>query len=70
LDSIYVLNYIVNRQIARKGKKLVVFIDLNAVFDSVDREVLLRSMRRRGIREGLVTKMGKILRETKGRMRK
>jgi len=55
VDSIYVLNYIVNRQIERKeGKLVAVFIDLKAAFDSVDRKILLRSMRRGGIREGLV----------------
>jgi len=30
-----------------------VFVDLRAAFDSVNREVLIRSMRERGIREEL-----------------
>ncbi|XP_076657564.1 uncharacterized protein LOC143361793 [Halictus rubicundus] len=41
VDNIYVLNYLLNRQVTRKGKKMIVFImDLKAAFDSVDREVL------------------------------
>jgi len=46
----------------------LVFIDLRAAFDSVEehKEVLLRLIKRRGVRERLVKKMEEILRETKG----
>jgi len=53
LDNIYVINYLINRQLERKGGKLVaLFVDLKAAFDSVDRGVLLGTMRERGVREG------------------
>lgn len=38
IDSIYVINYLINRQVERKGSKLVaMFIDLKVAFDSADR---------------------------------
>lgn len=38
MDNIYVFNYITNRKISKKGGMLVLFfVDLRAVFDSVDR---------------------------------
>lgn len=70
MDNVCILNYVINRQLAQKGGKvLVLFVDLKAVFDMIDREVLLESMRERGIREGLVKRMEKMLRETKSRVR-
>jgi len=49
IDNIYVLNYLVNRQISKKKSKLVAFfVDLRAAFDTVDREVLGKTMRERG----------------------
>jgi len=42
---------------------VAVFIDLKATFDSVDREVLLRMVRRRGVREGIIERVWEILRE-------
>lgn len=54
LDNIYVLNYLVNRQLEKKGGKLTaLFVNLKAVFDLVDRGVLGKVMRERGIREDL-----------------
>lgn len=39
LDNIFVLNYLFNKQMNRKGEKLVaLFVDLRAAFDFVDRE--------------------------------
>lgn len=39
LDAIYVMNYLVNRQLSRKGGTLVaMLVDLKAAFDSVGRE--------------------------------
>jgi len=38
MDSIYVLNYCINRQIEKRGRKLVMlFVDLKAAFNSMDR---------------------------------
>jgi len=53
IDNIFTLNYFINRQIGRKGGKLIaVFVDLKATFDSVDRGILLRALRERGVRGG------------------
>ncbi|XP_036148444.1 uncharacterized protein LOC118647508 [Monomorium pharaonis] len=70
IDNIYVLNYLVNKNIDKKGGKLVaLFVDLKAAFDSVDRGILIKTMRERGIREGLITRVEMVLRETKSRVR-
>ena len=58
VDNIYVLNYLINRQLAKKGGRMVaMFVDLKAAFDSVGRRVLGEAMQERGygkgIREGL-----------------
>lgn len=45
------------------------FLDLKTAFDLVDRKVLLETMRRKGIREGLVERVREMLRETKSRVR-
>lgn len=70
IDSIYTLNYVANRQLSRKGSKLVVlFVDLRTAFDSVDRKVLIEMMRKKEIREGLIRRVEEVLRETKSRVR-
>ncbi|KAM0728548.1 Retrovirus-related Pol polyprotein from type-1 retrotransposable element R2 [Formica fusca] len=70
MDNIYVLNYIVQRQIAKpKGKVISLFVDLKAAFDTVDKEILIRSIRERGVREGLIERIEEVLRETKSRVR-
>lgn len=49
MDNIYVLNYLINRQINKTGGKLVAFfVDLKAAFDSIDRGLLLEAMREGG----------------------
>ncbi|XP_071579341.1 uncharacterized protein [Temnothorax nylanderi] len=70
INNIYVLNYLVNRRLEKKGGKLIVcFVDLKAAFDSVDRGVLIKAMRERGVREGLVRRTEELLSETKSRVR-
>jgi len=70
MDQIYALNYLINRQIGRdKGKMIGMFIDLKAAFDSVDKEVLIKAMRGRGMREGLINRVEEVLRETRSRVR-
>jgi len=46
MDNIYVINYVVNRNIegGREGV-IALFVDLKATFDSVDRRVLVKVMR-------------------------
>lgn len=70
IDNIYIVNYLVNRQIRNKGGKLIgLFVDLKAAFDSVDRGELIRVMRERGVSEGLVERVEEILKETKSKIR-
>lgn len=69
MDNVYILNYLVNRQVGKKGEKLVaLFIDLKAAFDLVDRKILVEAMRKRGIRVGLTERVVEILRETRIRL--
>lgn len=38
MDNIFVLNYLTNRQLEKKGGKLIaLFVDLKAAFDTVSR---------------------------------
>lgn len=65
MDNVYLLNYLVNRQLSRaKGKMVVLLVDLRAAFDTVDREILWKTMR-----EGLVRRCEDLLRETRNRVR-
>lgn len=70
IDNIYTLNYLINRQVNRKkGKMMILFVDMKAAFDSVDRGKLIEAMRRRGVREGIVRRCMEILRETSCKVR-
>lgn len=40
-------------------------VDLKAALDSVDRGILIRIMRKRGIRKGLIKRVTKVLTETR-----
>ncbi|XP_070531356.1 golgin subfamily A member 6-like protein 7 [Cardiocondyla obscurior] len=48
----------------KEGKKVIVFIDMKAAFDSVDRRKLVETMKKRGVREGLIRRCEEILEET------
>lgn len=66
IDNIYVLNYLITKQIGKKGGKLVAFfVDLKATFDSVNRGILIRALRGRRVGERLISKYGDVLTETK-----
>lgn len=70
VDNIYMLNFLINRQLGKEGGKLVaLFMDMKAAFDSVDREVLIGIMRELGIREGLTIRAEQVVRETRSRVR-
>lgn len=70
IDEIYVLNYLVNRQVGKKkGGVVALFINLKAAFDSVDREILREAMRERRIREGLIESVMEMMGETKSTVR-
>ena len=65
MDKVYVLNYLVNKQVAKKQGKLVAMsVDLRAAFVSVDRRVLLRALEKRGVRKGLRERVEEVYRET------
>ena len=70
IGNIYVLNYLVHRRIRKKNRVMVVmFVDLKAAFDSVDREQLEKSFIRCGVKEGLKSRIMEIFRETKSKVR-
>lgn len=48
---------------------VILFVDMKAAFDSVDRGKLIEAMRRRGVREGIVRRCMEILRETSCKVR-
>lgn len=54
----------INKRIGKRKRKIVaLFVDLRTAFDSVDRGVLFRVTRERGIREGLTERMEEMMRE-------
>lgn len=70
MDNIYVLNYLINRQVERgKEGTVIMFVDMKAAFDSVDRGKVVRAMREKVVREGLAKKCKKVLRKAKRRIR-
>lgn len=69
INNVYVLNYLINKQIERKGKLILVFMDLRAAFNSVDRKQISETMRRRGVREGLVRRCKEVLRKTRSKVK-
>lgn len=49
IDQIFVLNYLINKRVAERSRRMVVmFIDTKVAFDSVDRDILVERMRKRG----------------------
>lgn len=69
MDAVYVMNYLVNRQVSKRKMVMVaLFVDLKAAFDLVGREIVIKAMRGRGVREGLIVRVGEVLSETKGRV--
>lgn len=48
---------------------VVMLVDLKVAFDMVNREVLLDSMREKGLREKLIGRVGEMVGETKSRIR-
>ncbi|XP_029171329.1 cilia- and flagella-associated protein 251-like [Nylanderia fulva] len=70
IDNIYVMNYLINRQLEKKeGRLTALFIDLRAAFDSVDREKLMEAMEERGVRKGLRRRVEMVMRETTCRIK-
>lgn len=70
LDNVYMVNYLINRQLSRKrGSLTMTFVDLKTVFNSMDKGALIEAMKRRGIRGRLITRVEELLRETKSRVK-
>lgn len=46
----------------------MMFVDLKAAFDTVDKEVLTKKKREKGIREKLVERVEEVIRKTKNRV--
>lgn len=70
MDNVYVLNYLINRQPSRgKRKMMTFFVNLKAMFDSKNKEILGREMRKRGVKEELVRRCENIFRKTRNRVR-
>lgn len=46
---------------------VVIFVDLRVAFDTVNREILIDAMRKRGLTEELVKSVGEVVKETKSR---
>jgi len=63
IDNVYVINYLINRQLGKGKGVTALFVDLKAAFDSIDRRVLVESMEERGIRRSLVERVKKVLRQ-------
>lgn len=68
-DNVYVINYVVNRELGKGKGMIALFWDLRVAFDSVDRKVLIEAMKERDLRGSLVKRVKKVLWETKSRVR-
>ena len=69
MDNIHTLNYVAIRNLGwKKGKLIALFLDLKAACDSVNRRVLWKGMRERGVNEGLIERITEIFVETRIRV--
>jgi len=62
-----ILNHIMQkkkRKGGKNGKVYMLFADLKAVFDNVDRDILWEELKRKGVKKQLIERMGKIYEET------
>lgn len=52
LDNVYVLNYLINRQVTRKeGRLVILFVGFKAAFNTVNKEIFIETLRKRGGRD-------------------
>lgn len=66
IDNIYILQYIIRREVRKKGGKMYgFFMDLMAAFDRVDRKRLWEAMKKRGVRRELTERIKEIYESTK-----
>lgn len=67
IDNIFVLNHIMQREKRQGGKDMKVymlFADLKAAFDNVDRDILWKELKRKGIEERLVRRIEMVYEDT------
>lgn len=65
IDNIYTLNWLVEREIKKKGGKLYAFFaDLRSAFDMLDREKLWKVMEKKGVDKELTEKIKEVYEET------
>lgn len=70
IDAIFILNYVVNRELEKKkGKVFAFFADLKAAFDKVNRRKLEERMEEIGIEEQLRKRIMETYKETKNRVK-
>lgn len=66
MDAVYMVNYVVNRELSKKGGKMFAFFaDLKAAFDNVDRKLLNEMMGKRQIESNLRHRVMETYKETR-----
>lgn len=61
MDNIYVINYLVNKQLEKEKGMTTLFVDLKAAFDLIDRKVLVEAMEKKKIRRSLIERVKEVL---------
>jgi len=65
MDAIYILNYVINKELNRKGRKVfALFTDLKTAFDNVNRRHLYEMMKRIKVKENLRRRIIEIYKKT------
>ena len=67
MDAVYIVNYVVNRKLSKKGGKIVFafFANLKAAFDNVNRKLLNEMMRKMKIENNLRHRVMETYKETR-----
>lgn len=70
MDNVYVLNYIINKELMRKGGRVIAFfVDFKAAFDSVDRKVLWKSLEKKRVDGELIERLKEVYEKTACKVR-
>lgn len=66
MDAVYTINYVVNKELSKKGRKIFAFFaDMKSAFDKVNRKQLIKSMKKINIETNLRRKITEIYKETR-----
>ena len=66
MDAVYTINYIVNKELAKKGGKIFAFFaDMKAAFDKVNRKQMVEAMEKMEIEPNLRRRIAEIYEETR-----